>query len=128
MQKLPTEVKLQRVSSLRNSFYSCPTELLQSCGKVIRPATPLTKELCGKLSGNCLKIFKPTLFKIPLVATLVSMFLFQSFLFFLSHAVSCVFICFEKIFALSTHGQYSFCGFFCISVEKKNLWSVITSK
>ena len=102
MQKLPTEVKLQRVSCLRNSFYSCPTQLLQSCGKVIRPATPLTKELCGKLSGNCLKIFKPTLFKIPLVATLVSMFLFQSFLFFLSHAVSCVFMCFEKIFALST--------------------------
>ena len=120
MQKLPTEVKLQRVSCLRNSFYSCPTQLLQSCGKVIRPATPLTKELCGKLSGNCLKIFKPTLFKIPLVATLVSMFLFQSFLFFLSHAVSCVFMCFEKIFALSTS--------FVFQLKKKNLWSVITRK
>ena len=111
MQKLPTEVKLQRVSSLRNSFYSCPTELLQSCGKVIRPATPLTKELCSKLSGNCLKIFKPNLFRIPLGSYLgIHAFIPVIFVFPQSCCILCFHMFWKNIFTFN---------FFYISVEKK---------
>ena len=139
---LKLSCKMSVVSETANN--SCYTELLHSHEKVMssnkarwRSATSLTKNLCGIQPGS-------DLLKSKILLKIIGLLLFHFFLFlffciyfsrlskskfsvkFLNHkftiivhAAFCVFTCFKKIFAYSTHDQYSFCDFLCISLQKK---------